>query len=244
MKEKETYINQGLHLEGAVYNSDLRYSSNGVAMLSFTLALQSRGTEGPTYLPIKMLGQAAERAAELLKDGVGAKVLGRFESYKSEQGERQSVLAQRIWPFEVGADALTEPDNKGQRRLLHGVNEFWAVGNLTRDVEFSYGQSGVPFARGTLAVSLSKEKTDFLPFVAFGPAAEGLKEGRKGERLLLSGQIKNDSWTDKEGQKRYGLKMEVTSARKALKEAREGKEVGEKRVQAEPLEDFPESLPF
>ncbi|GIW31399.1 MAG: single-stranded DNA-binding protein [Meiothermus sp.] len=241
MKEKETYINQGLHLEGAAYNSDLRYTATGVAMLEFTLAMQSRGTEGPTYLRIKALGQAAERAAEQIKDGMGVKVLGRFESYKSEAGERHSVLAQRLWTFEVDEGDLTAPDSKGQRRLLHGINEFWAVGNLTRDVEFSYGESGVPFARGTLAISLSKEKTDFLPFVAFGPVAEALKEGRKGARMLLSGRLKNDSWTDKEGQKRYGLKLEVEVARKGLKEARE--EAKEEKA-AGALEDFPETLPF
>jgi single-strand DNA-binding protein len=108
-------------------------------------------------------------------------------------------------------------------------------------VEFSYGESGVPFARGTLAISLSKEKTDFLPFVAFGPVAEALKEGRKGARMLLSGRLKNDSWTDKEGQKRYGLKLEVEVARKGLKEARE--EAKEEKA-AGALEDFPETLPF
>ncbi len=82
------------------------------------------------------------------------------------------------------------------------------MGRLVKDVETRYSKDGMCISRYTLAVDRrgrdkdGETKTDFLRVVAFGKGGEfAEKYFRKGLRVLVSGQIQTDTYTDKEGRK-------------------------------------------
>lgn len=85
------------------------------------------------------------------------------------------------------------------------MNKVILSGNLTRDVEVRYSQSGKAFARMGIAVNrpYSKEKvTDFFNLTAFNKTAEFC--GRymtKGTRVLVEGTLQTSTYENKEGVK-------------------------------------------
>ena len=89
------------------------------------------------------------------------------------------------------------------------MNKVFLSGNLTRDAEVRYSQSGKAFARMGIAVNrpFSKEKvTDFFNMTAFGKTAEFC--GRymtKGARVLVEGSIQTDNYDSKDGNKVYSV---------------------------------------
>lgn len=100
-----------------------------------------------------------------------------------------------------------------QTRLKKGesvFNQFTAVGNLTRDIELRYSQSGTAIANTGLATSRKftqngerKEEVCFIDITFFGRSAEVANQYlRKGSKILVSGRIKFDQWTAQDGSKR------------------------------------------
>ena len=94
------------------------------------------------------------------------------------------------------------------------MNRAILMGRLTRDpeVRYSSGEKSMAIARYTLAVDRgfkrggdSNEQTaDFIPCIAFDKAGEfAEKYFRQGMRVLISGRIQTESYTNKEGQKVY-----------------------------------------
>jgi single-strand DNA-binding protein len=93
-----------------------------------------------------------------------------------------------------------------------GVNYITVVGNLTRDPELRFTPSGTPVASFGIAVNKNyKDKNsgewvnsaDFFNIVAWFKLAENCAESlSKGDRVLISGRLSQESWDDKEGQKR------------------------------------------
>ncbi len=85
------------------------------------------------------------------------------------------------------------------------MNKVFLSGNLTRDPEVRYAQSGKAFAKMGIAVNrpFSKEKAvDFFNLTAFGKTAEFC--GRymtKGARVLVEGSIQTSSYENKDGVK-------------------------------------------
>tara|TARA_R110001592_G_scaffold194203_1_gene441665 strand:- start:79 stop:495 length:417 start_codon:yes stop_codon:yes gene_type:complete len=79
-------------------------------------------------------------------------------------------------------------------------------GNLTRDPELRYGQSGTPWVTFTVAETRGrddKKKTTFWECKAFGEMAEHVAEFSKGQRLIVDGSAETEQWEDKNtGQKR------------------------------------------
>lgn len=77
------------------------------------------------------------------------------------------------------------------------MNKTFHIGNLTRDPELKYSQSGKAIANFGLAVQDGKE-TIFLDFEAWEKTAELVaKYKKKGEPLGVEGRLKVASWTDK-----------------------------------------------
>lgn len=97
------------------------------------------------------------------------------------------------------------------------MNKSMLSGRLTRDPEVRYTQGPNPtaIARYTLAVDRrgSKEgeqSADFIPCVAFGRAAEFAERYlRKGTKMLITGQIRTGSYTNRDGQKVYTTEIYV-----------------------------------
>jgi|TARA_A100001037_G_scaffold209802_1_gene188010 single-strand DNA-binding protein len=80
-------------------------------------------------------------------------------------------------------------------------------GNLTRDPELRYGQSGTPWVTFTVAETRGRDdnkKTTFWECKAFGEMAEHIGESfAKGQRVIVDGSAETEQWEDKEtGKKR------------------------------------------
>lgn len=91
------------------------------------------------------------------------------------------------------------------------MNTVQILGNLARDPEVRYTQSGKAVATFTVAASNTyidsnnetKEQTAFINCVAWGKTGEAVGNCKKGERLLVNGRIQTRSYDTQDGQKRY-----------------------------------------
>ena len=92
------------------------------------------------------------------------------------------------------------------------MNTVQILGNLARDPEVRYTQSGRAVATFTVAASNTyvdsatnetKEQTAFINCVAWGKLGEAVGNYRKGNRLFVEGHIQTRSYEDSNGQKKY-----------------------------------------
>ena len=90
------------------------------------------------------------------------------------------------------------------------MNKVILMGRLTRDPEIRYGgqDNQMAIARFSLAVDRRFKRAgdsadaDFFNCTAFGKQAEFVERYLKqGTKILLSGRVQNDNYTNKEGQK-------------------------------------------
>lgn len=92
------------------------------------------------------------------------------------------------------------------------MNQVQLLGNLARDAELRFTQSGKAVATFTVAATNTyvdsatnetKEQTAFINCVAWGKTGEAVGNCKKGERLLVNGRIQTRSYDTQDGQKRY-----------------------------------------
>lgn len=90
-------------------------------------------------------------------------------------------------------------------------NKIILAGNLTRDIELKYTQSGSAIGNTAIATSRKfksatgeqKEETLFIDLTFFGRTAEIANQYlRKGSKVLVDGRLKLDQWTAQDGSKR------------------------------------------
>ena len=90
-------------------------------------------------------------------------------------------------------------------------NKLILVGNLTRDLEVKYSQSGMAISKTAIATSRKfksntgeqKEEVCFVDLTFFGRSAEVAKQFlHKGSKVLIEGKLVFDQWTDQQGQRR------------------------------------------
>lgn len=97
------------------------------------------------------------------------------------------------------------------------MNKVILMGRLTRDPEVRYSQetSQTAVARFSVAVDrrLKREGepgADFFNCTSFGKQAEFVERYlRKGTKVVLSGRIQNDNYTNKDGQTVYSVRIMV-----------------------------------
>jgi single-strand DNA-binding protein len=90
-------------------------------------------------------------------------------------------------------------------------NKIILAGNLTRDIEVRYTQSGAAIGNTAIATSRKfksqtgeqKEEVLFVDITFFGRTAEIANQYlRKGSKVLVDGRLKLDQWTAQDGSKR------------------------------------------
>lgn len=101
--------------------------------------------------------------------------------------------------------------------MAFSVNNITILGNITRDPELRFTPSGTAVVNFGLAVNRSiqnknsgewQTEVDFFNITAWYKLAENCAESlSKGDRVLVSGRLSQDSWEDKEGQKRSTVKI-------------------------------------
>lgn len=90
-------------------------------------------------------------------------------------------------------------------------NQTILAGRLTADPELRYTQGGSPVAEYTLAVNRKFGNNDdvlFISCITFGKQAETVSRYlQKGSSVLLSGYLRQESWTTKAGERRNAIKV-------------------------------------
>lgn len=98
-------------------------------------------------------------------------------------------------------------------------NKVILVGNLTRDIELRYSQSGSAIANTAIATTRKftsngekKEETCFVDITFFGRSAEIANQYlKKGSKILVDGRLNFDQWVDQNNQKRSKHSVVVES---------------------------------
>jgi single-strand DNA-binding protein len=115
------------------------------------------------------------------------------------------------------------------------LNKVMLIGNLTRDPELSYLASGTALAKMGLAVNRSwKDKngqwqrdTMFVDIDAWGNQAEFCsKYLKKGRRVFVEGQLRQNTWEGNDGTKRSKISVNADRVQFADSAPRSGEDAG------------------
>lgn len=93
------------------------------------------------------------------------------------------------------------------------MNKAIMMGRLTRDPEIRYTNGGKTIAKFSLAVDRrfkqeGQPEADFFNCVTFGKQAEFVEKYlHKGTKILISGQVQNNNYTNKDGQAVYSTQI-------------------------------------
>ena len=85
-------------------------------------------------------------------------------------------------------------------------NHITIIGRITKDISLQYSTSGTAYIRNSIAVDRKgkEKKTDFFSITAFGKTAEFIdKYFSKGSKIVIEGEWRTGSYTNKDGQKVY-----------------------------------------
>lgn len=224
---------------------ELRYTPSGMAVFEFTLAGQEDlvGEDGvsrtvPWYHRVSCLGKSAEYHADRqMKAGQPVFIEGALEyrQWEDGQGAKRSMVsikALRVQPIAMTPELVH--DAGGSVRMRGALNEVLVLGNLTRDPELRYLPTGDAWLKIALAVNESyqersgtwQEKVHYLDVTLWRALAEQMQHLRKGDPIMVRGRLTNESWTDKEGNKRSTTKIEATRVESLLRGAPTGQTGG------------------
>ncbi len=100
---------------------------------------------------------------------------------------------------------------------MANFNKVILLGNLTRDPELRYTQSGMAVAKLGMAVNRKytaggeqRESTTFVDMTAWGRQAEVLNEYcKKGRPLFVEGRLEYSEWEGQDGNKRNKLEVVI-----------------------------------
>ena len=88
------------------------------------------------------------------------------------------------------------------------INVLAVTGRLTGDLESRQTQSGKTVCKGTIAIGgYKKEEVHFVDFTWWPAKPEHVAYFHKGDRVSISGSLKQDRWTDQSGQKQQRVNI-------------------------------------
>ncbi|MBP7792286.1 MAG: single-stranded DNA-binding protein [Candidatus Goldbacteria bacterium] len=99
---------------------------------------------------------------------------------------------------------------------MANLNRVFLMGNLTRDVELSYGKNGQPVTNMRMAVNRvyttqsgeKKEDVCFVTVVVWGKQAEACHTYlKKGSSIFVEGRLQYRTWDDPQGVKKSVLEV-------------------------------------
>ena len=95
------------------------------------------------------------------------------------------------------------------------MNKVILMGRLTKDPEVNSSSSGTAYARYSIAVDRKFKReneptADFFNCVSFGKQAEfAEKYLKKGTKIVVTGSIQNNNYTNREGNKVFEVRIMV-----------------------------------
>lgn len=135
------------------------------------------------------------------------------------------------------------------------MNRVFLMGRLTRDPEIRYGgqNSDMAVARYSIAVDRRRKRegdpdADFFNLVSFGKQAEFVRDYlHKGTKIVVEGELRNNNYTNNNGEKVYGMDVVVSSVEfaesKAASERTAGSGGGQTQATGTPAGDGFEEVP-
>ena len=98
------------------------------------------------------------------------------------------------------------------------MNKVILMGRLTRDPDVRYSQAAEPMAIGKFSIAVDRRArrnaggdeptADFFNVTAFGRLGEFVEKYLKqGTKVVVSGRIQNDNYTNKNGEKVYSVQI-------------------------------------
>ncbi|MBB6096847.1 single-strand DNA-binding protein [Deinobacterium chartae] len=209
---------------------ELRYTAAGVAFTEVTVAGEDHITahdgtarQLPWYHRVSFSGRPAEAIAEAYRAGASVLIEGSLEyrSWETPDGHKRSAVGIRGARLEGITDA-PEPlrDGAGGFRMPGGMNQALLIGNLTQAPELRYTPSGDAVLRLSLAVNESwrdesgqwQTRPHYLEVTLWRELAEQMATLSKGDPIMVAGRVTSESWTDREGARRYATRVEATRA--------------------------------
>lgn len=97
------------------------------------------------------------------------------------------------------------------------MNKIILCGRLTKDPEVRYSQGATQTAVARVSLAVNRKwkregepEADFFNCTAFGKQAEFIEKYlKKGSKVLVSGRVQNDNYTNKDGQKVYAVNIMI-----------------------------------
>jgi len=132
------------------------------------------------------------------------------------------------------------------------LNSFIGIGRLTRDPELRYTPGGTGVCKFGIAINRTYrnqegnniEEVLFINVTTWGKQAENVSQFlKKGKRVAINGELRSNSWQDKEGNKRTSFEINARTVQflDSVKDsgfAKEGPtEEGEENVSDEPMSE-------
>lgn len=126
-----------------------------------------------------------------------------------------------------------------------GINTAVLAGNLGRDVEKRFLQSGEAVVNFSLAVRGYKDKTLWFEFKAFGKVADVCSDYlSKGASVTVSGRLDIEEWTTQAGEKRSKTVLIVNDLQLPPKADAGTKQQAAMDAYAPPAYMPPDDIPF
>lgn len=97
------------------------------------------------------------------------------------------------------------------------MNKVILMGRLTRDPEVRYSQGASQTAIGRFSIAVDRRfkrdgdaQADFFNCTAFGKQAEFIEKYLKqGTKVVVTGRVQNDNYTNKNGEKVYSVQIMI-----------------------------------
>jgi single-strand DNA-binding protein len=134
------------------------------------------------------------------------------------------------------------------------MNQIILCGRLCNDPDVRYGTNSNAIAKFSIAVDRRFKRdgqptADFFNCVAFGKTGEFVeKYFHKGSKILLSGEMQNNNYKNKEGQMVYGFQVAVNNVEFAESKSQQNNVQQAKPQQADDsfmqIPDGVDELPF
>lgn len=131
------------------------------------------------------------------------------------------------------------------------LNQCCFIGRLGKDVDTRYIPSGEPVSSFSLAVGSTwkdkqgakQESTEWVSVTAFGKLAEICSQYlTKGSQVFVSGRMKTDKYTDKNGVEKYSTK--IIADRMQMLGSKGGESAAPAKQDAGGFDDLDNDLPF
>ena len=131
------------------------------------------------------------------------------------------------------------------------LNKVMLIGNLGRDPEMRYTQSGQPVTTFSLATSRRwtgpdgqpREETEWHRIVAWGKLAEQCNQFLvKGRKVYIEGRLQTRKYDDREGVTRYTTEINAQVMQMLDRRPQEGEAEGDDLGEGEPIN--PDDMPF